>query len=53
MADLDGLDDVHAAGDGAEDHVLAVEPVGLDRAQEELRGVRGKRLEVGVGSELG
>ena len=32
---LDLLDDVHALGHGAEDDVLAVEPVGLDRAEEE------------------
>ena len=34
------LHDVHALGHGAEDDVLAVEPVGLDGAQEELRAVR-------------
>ena len=32
---LAGLDDLHARGHGAEDDVLAVEPVGLDRAEEE------------------
>ena len=33
---LDLLDDVHAVGDAAEDDVLAVEPRGLDGAEEEL-----------------
>ena len=33
-------------GDGAEDDVLAVEPVGLDGAEEELRAV-GARAGVG------
>ena len=32
---LDLLDDVQALGHGAEDDVLAVESVGLDRAEEE------------------
>mmetsp|Transcript_88547 Transcript_88547/g.234201 ORF Transcript_88547/g.234201 Transcript_88547/m.234201 type:complete len:216 (-) Transcript_88547:29-676(-) len=34
------LHDVHALGHGAEDDVLAVEPGGLHRAEEELRSVR-------------
>ena len=37
---LDGFDNVHALDDLAEDHVLAVQPLGLHRAQEELRAVR-------------
>ena len=44
-SDLDLLDQVHALGHLAEDHVLAVEPVGDDRGDEELRavGVRARR----------
>ena len=41
---LDLLDDVHALGHGAEDDVLAVEPVGLDRAEEEPVGKYRRRL---------
>jgi hypothetical protein len=36
---LAGLDDFHAPGDAAEHNVLAVEPVGLDSAEEELGAV--------------
>merc|ERR1740136_526934 len=36
---LNRLDHVHASGDGAEDHVLPVEPVRLDSTEEELRAV--------------
>merc|ERR1719194_252168 len=36
---LDGLDDIHALNDAAEDNVLAIEPVGLDSAEEELGAV--------------
>jgi hypothetical protein len=36
---LDGLDDVKALDDLAEDNVLAIEPRGLDGADEELRAV--------------
>ena len=36
---LDGLHDLHALGHGAENHVLAIEPVGLHGAEEELRAV--------------
>jgi len=36
---LDLLDDVHALHHLAEDHVLAVQPAGLGRADEELRAV--------------
>jgi len=43
---LHGLDDVHAAGYGAEHDVLAVEPVSLDGAEEELGSV-------GVGPGVG
>ena len=43
---LNLLDNVHATGDGAEDGVLAIEPVGLDGAEEELRSV-------GVGPRVG
>eukprot|EP00962_Isochrysis_galbana_P029193 scaffold9322_cov120-Isochrysis_galbana.AAC.5 len=43
---LDGLDHIQALGDVPEDDVLAVEPVRLDRAQEELRAV-GARPGVG------
>merc|ERR1719335_309393 len=39
---LDGLDDVHALDDLAEDDVLAVEPRGLDGADEELAAVRAR-----------
>tara|TARA_R110002003_G_scaffold64_12_gene6066 strand:+ start:22907 stop:23209 length:303 start_codon:yes stop_codon:yes gene_type:complete len=38
---LDSLDDVEALDDLAEDDVLAVEPRGLDGADEELRAVAG------------
>jgi len=37
---LDGLDDVHAIDDTAEDDVLAVQPLRLHGADEELRAVR-------------
>ena len=43
---LDLLHDVHTLGHGSEDDVLAVEPVGLDGAEEELRAV-------GVGAGVG
>ena len=43
---LDGLDNVESLGHGTEHNVLAVEPVGLDGAQEELGTV-------GVGSSVG
>ena len=43
---LAGLHDLHALGDRAEDDVLAVKPVGLDGAQEELRAV-------GAGASIG
>ena len=43
---LAGLHDFHALGDGAEHNVLAVEPVGLDGAEEELRAV-------GAGASVG
>jgi len=43
---LDGLDDLHTLGDGAEDAVLAIQPLGLDGAQEELGAV-------GVGTSVG
>mmetsp|Transcript_31962 Transcript_31962/g.28325 ORF Transcript_31962/g.28325 Transcript_31962/m.28325 type:complete len:95 (-) Transcript_31962:89-373(-) len=36
---LDLLHNVHAFGHGAKDNVLAVEPVSLDGAKEELRAV--------------
>merc|ERR1719270_2920627 len=36
---LNGLDDIHALRHSAEDDVLAIEPLRLDRAQEELRAV--------------
>jgi len=36
---LNGLDDVETLDDLAEDDVLAVEPRGLDSADEELRAV--------------
>jgi len=49
---LDGLDDVHAAGDSAVDDVLAVEPVGLDGAEEEL-GAVGAGAGVGHGEDSG
>jgi hypothetical protein len=42
---LDGCDDVHALGDGAEDHVLAVQPGGFGGTQEEL-GAVGARASV-------
>jgi hypothetical protein len=38
---LDGLDDIEALDDLAEDDVLSVEPRGLDGADEELRAVAG------------
>jgi len=47
---LDGLDDIHATGDRAEHDVLAIEPVGLDGAQEELGSV-GARTSVGHGED--
>ena len=37
---FDLLDKVHALVDLAEDDVLAIQPLGLGRAQEELRPVR-------------
>jgi hypothetical protein len=43
---LDGLDDVHAADHMTEHDVTAIEPRGLDRADEELRAVR---VRAGVG----
>ena len=36
---FDGLDDVHSFDDASEDNVFSVEPLGLDRAEEELRSV--------------
>ena len=47
---LAGLDDLHALGDRAEDDVLAVEPVRLDGAQEEL-GAVGAGASVGHGQD--
>jgi len=51
---LDLLDNIHATGDVSEDTVLAVEPIGLDGAQEEL-GAIGVRASVchGEGSRAG
>ena len=49
---LDGLDHLHAARDRAEDDVLAVEPVRLDRAQEELRAVGACATGRGTGTEV-
>lgn len=43
---LDFLDDVHAFSDGSEDAMLAIQPGGLDGAEEELRSV-------GIGSSVG
>jgi len=43
---LDGLDDVHTSGDVSEDAMLAIQPVGLDGAQEKLGAV-------GVGASVG
>jgi hypothetical protein len=37
---IDLLDDLHAFDDLTEDDVLAVQPLGLGRAHEELRAVR-------------
>ena len=47
---LDLLDDVHALDDLTEDDVLAVQPLGLGGAQEELRAV-GVRASVGHGQD--
>merc|ERR1719189_2629080 len=49
---LELLHDVHALGDGPEDHVLAVEPRGLHGAEEELRAV-GVGPRVGHGQDAG
>merc|ERR1712166_864921 len=43
---LDGLNDIHALNNRSEHAVLAIEPVGLDSAQEELGAV-------GVGTSVG
>ena len=43
---LNLLDDIHTLDDGAEDGVLAIQPGGLDGADEELRAV-------GVGAGVG
>merc|ERR550514_2087544 len=45
---LDGLDNVHALRDASKHDMLAVKPVGLDGAEEELRAV-GVRASVGHG----
>ncbi len=49
---LHGLDDLHALDNAAEDDVLAVEPRGLDGAEEELRAV-GAGASVGHGEHAG
>jgi hypothetical protein len=49
---LDRLDDVHAVDNDAEHDVLAVEPRGLDGAEEEL-GAVGARAGVGHGQDAG
>ena len=49
---LNRLDNLHAPGDGAEHDVLAVEPVGLDSAEEEL-GAVGVGAGVGHGEDAG
>ena len=50
---LDFLDDRHGRRlDRAEDDVLAVEPVRLDRAQEELRAVGACATGRGTGTEV-
>ena len=49
---LDGLDGVHALGHGTEHDVLAVEPGGLDGAEEEL-GAVGVGAGVGHGEDAG
>merc|ERR1711862_1006000 len=47
---LDCLDHVHALGHRAEDHVLAIEPIRLHCAKEEL-GAVGTRSSVGHGED--
>merc|ERR1711991_151902 len=49
---LDGLDNLHALHDGAEHAVLAVEPLGLHGADEEL-GAVGVGAGVGHGKDAG
>lgn len=49
---LDSLDDIQTLNDGTEDGVLAIEPGGLDSADEELGSV-GVGTSVGHGEDTG